>query len=200
MISVVIPACNESSKIQSVLSKIPRSYEIIVVDDNSSDSTVQISKKYARVISNQKNLGYDQSLKKGILASSGDIIITMDADGEHDPKDIPRFLSALQTHYLVIGERSNLPRLTEHLMAWLVRRVVPNIKDPANGFRAFHRSLIQSISLDNLSYGCNLLIRAHRQGFKIKTIPTKINRRPDSRHHFSTILKSLIPIFKEIFS
>lgn len=197
MISVVIPAHNEASTLPSILSKIPSSYETIVVDDNSTDSTAKVSKKYARVLSNSSNLGYNQSIKKGILASSGDTIITMDADGEHDPNDIPRFLKALEPKTLVIGERPELPRLTEKIMAFLVSFVVPN-KDPANGFRAFPRSLVSSVSLDNLCYGCNLLIRAHRKGFKIKTLSIEVSRRQDSKLRFIPIIKSIFSIKKEI--
>lgn len=198
--SLVIPAYNEEENIESVLKGIPRSYEIVVIDDNSSDYTSNVSRKYAKVLKNTKNLGYEKSLKGGLLKSSGDIVLTMDGDGEHDPKDIKRFLDFTKDYDFVIGQRTNLPRMSEYFMAWLVRRVVPEIRDPANGFRAIKRKVINSISLDKMCFGCCLLLRAHRKGFKIKTVEIKTKRRKETRIKFFSIIGPILSLTKEVLA
>ncbi len=198
-VSVVIPAYNEENTITGVLKKIPKNYEKIVVDDNSNDNTAKLSSKYARVICNKKNLGYEKSIKKGIEEAKGDVIITMDSDGEHDPGDIKRFLSQMEKYDMVIGERDELPRLTEKMMAWLVRRRVSGIRDPANGFRAFKRELVRELSFENTSFGCKTLLRANKKGFKIKTLKIKTRKRKDEpRNKLLPIIKSILGLTKEI--
>jgi len=197
-ISVVIVAYNEEENIESVLKKIPSNYEIIIVDDYSSDSTALIANKYANVLKNPENLGYEKSLKKCLLHASGNIIITMDADAEHDPNDIKRLLKFMNNYDFVIGERSQLPRISEYFMAWLVRRIIPRIKDPVNGFRVIKKEVIQSIKLDNMCFGANLLIRAYRKGFKIRTVKIQTKRRLRARIKFSAILKPILLLIKEV--
>ena len=99
-VSVVIPAFNEESTIGDVIRKVQTvsglgsvPYEIVVVDDGSSDKTVVVAKSHnARVISNWRNRGKGVALKKGFECALGDIIVTIDADGSHDPRDIGKLV------------------------------------------------------------------------------------------------------------
>ena len=103
VISVVIPAYNEEKNIGEVLSKtisvmesLGSSYEIIVVDDGSIDRTLEIASTYkVTVLSNGRNKGKGYALRKGFQHARGDVIVTIDSDGAHDPKDIPEMLKPI---------------------------------------------------------------------------------------------------------
>ena len=99
-VSVIIPAYNEEKTIGNVIKEtisimdgqlMP--YEVIVVNDGSTDQTGQVASKHkARVLSNEKNRGKGYSIRKALEQAQGDIIITIDSDGEHNPKEIPDLL------------------------------------------------------------------------------------------------------------
>src|SRR5690606_28380569 len=98
-VSVVLPAKNEAAAIGQTIEKITTalpSVEIIVVNDGSNDSTVAIAEvASAKVISHSYSKGNGAAIKTGARAATGDVIVFMDADGQHDPADIPRLLQRL---------------------------------------------------------------------------------------------------------
>ena len=108
-ISIIVPAYNESKSLQSlvgeitaVLSKIGKQYEIIVVDDGSTDETFSVLLKlqkqypYINIIQLRRNFGQSAALDAGIKHSKGKVLVTIDADGQNDPKDIPKMLDQLR--------------------------------------------------------------------------------------------------------
>ena len=111
-ISVIIPAFNEAEGIKGVLDKMIRAefhttYEIIVVDDGSTDETASVVKAYpVRLIRHSVNKGYGASLKTGIRNASGEFVIMMDSDGQHDPEYLPAIVNLLGDHEMVIGTRT----------------------------------------------------------------------------------------------
>jgi len=113
MISIIIPACNEESVIGRVLDEIRRvmdgtkiDYEIIVVDDGSTDKTSCIVKdKKVTLIRHQYNRGYGASLKTGIKSAKGELILITDADGTYPGKDIPKLLKYAEEYDMVVGAR-----------------------------------------------------------------------------------------------
>ncbi|MFW5928108.1 MAG: glycosyltransferase family 2 protein, partial [Thermoplasmatota archaeon] len=135
MISAVIPAYNEGKRIEKVLKETQRFVdEIIVVDDCSTDETAKIAEEYADVLQNESNLGYIESIKKGFRHASGDIIVTLDADGEHDPKYIPEMIEPVKEGKadLVFGKREKIPRISERILSKIAEFKV-NASDTGTG-------------------------------------------------------------------
>ncbi len=135
-VSVVIPAFQESAaigavikRIMNVVSKLGCDYEVIVIDDGSSDGTGEIARKAgARVITHPYNKGYGASLKTGIRFASNRTVVLLDADGQHDPEDIRRLVAERGTFDMVVGSRKG----TAGSPLWksvrpqpLIRRVSP---------------------------------------------------------------------------
>ena len=102
MFSIVVPLFNESKNIIPLLKEIKSSlkdydnYEIVLINDSSTDNTANVIKdiknEYIKIINNKDNKGQSYSIHKGIELSLNEIIITLDGDGQNDPKDIPKLL------------------------------------------------------------------------------------------------------------
>src|SRR5690554_307583 len=109
-VSVVLPAKNEAAAIGSTLERIfthVPGAEVIVVNDGSTDNTLEIAQAAgAKVVSHPYSKGNGAAIKSGARAATGDVIVFMDADGQHDPADIPRLLATLEEgHDMVVGAR-----------------------------------------------------------------------------------------------
>lgn len=142
-VSIVIPVYNEKDRFEHLLEKLQKYYEIIVVDDASEVPVLNYieKEKYPKTVFlyNEINSGYLYSIKKGIKSARGDVIITMDGDGEHKPEDIDKLIMPIIDDQcdIVYGRRPYIPRISE----WLLLRMAnfftgENIKDAGTGFRA----------------------------------------------------------------
>jgi len=161
MISIVIPAYNEEAaiagtldEIRSIQSGTGTPFEVIVVDDGSSDKTAEVAASHgARVVRHPHNIGYGRSIKDGIVAASYDVIAIMDADGTYPADQIPHLVDRLETGFdLVVGVRSGIRaqdsafknpmrRLLTFLVEFTTGRQVPDVN---SGLRVFRRSTIQT--------------------------------------------------------
>ena len=107
--TIIVPAFNEQATIAEVLAGITAldgGYEIIVVDDGSDDETPrQAEQAEVTVISHDRRMGYGAALKAGVRHAAADVVLFFDADGQHDPADIPRVLDALADCDMAIGDR-----------------------------------------------------------------------------------------------
>ena len=111
-VSIVIPAKNEASSLPAVLAAIRTQvdpFEMIVVDDGSTDDTASLARAAgATVVSHPYSMGNGAAIKSGIRAARGDIVVFMDADGQHRPEDIPALLAKLAQGYdMVVGSRNS---------------------------------------------------------------------------------------------
>ncbi|MBV5331231.1 glycosyltransferase family 2 protein, partial [bacterium] len=112
-ISVIIPALNEGlvignvvKQIQAVVNTLDENHEIIVIDDGSTDDTVEQAREAgAVVIQHPYNIGNGASVKSGIRRARGSILVTIDGDGQHDPNDIPRLVERIGSYDMVVGSR-----------------------------------------------------------------------------------------------
>ncbi|MCC6658947.1 MAG: glycosyltransferase family 2 protein, partial [Rhodocyclaceae bacterium] len=147
-LSVILPARNEAAAIGPLLAEIslrlPEA-EVIVVDDGSSDDTAAIAARHgARVISHPYPKGNGATVKTGARAASGELLVFMDADGQHRPEDIPRLLAKLEEGYdMAVGARGMRDHAGAHrgfanavfnrFASWMVNH---RIEDLTSGFRA----------------------------------------------------------------
>ncbi|MCX8038523.1 MAG: glycosyltransferase family 2 protein [Candidatus Sumerlaeia bacterium] len=178
VVTVVLPAYNEAETIALTIRNLRRlypDYEVLVVDDGSGDDTAQIAEREgARVIRNRINRGYGAALKQGMRKAAGDLIVFMDADGQHDPADVARLVEALKDCDMVIGARSPEDQVAIRKPGkWLLSVAAEflagqHIPDINSGFRAFRRkealrflpflpngfSLTTTLTLAMLKDGC----------------------------------------------
>lgn len=178
MISAVIAAYNEAENIGRIIEKTKRFVdEVIVIDDASSDETSSIAtQKGAKVIENSKNLGQLASLRKGFRFVSGEAVVNLDADGEHNPEDIPHLVKPILDDEadLVLGKRKKIPRPSERLINRVAKLRV-NISDSGTGFRAIKKSLALKLKLNGRCVCGILVLEADRLGARVKELPINVN-------------------------
>ena len=167
-LSVVLPVYNElenldtlHNQLKAVLTKLARTYEIIYVDDGSSDGSLKKLQELAEaddtvtVIQLRRNFGQTAALSAGIDYARGEIVVCQDADLQNDPEDIPRLLAKLDEGYdLVSGWRKNRQdhwlwrKSTSALANWIISRVVDfKLHDIGCTLKAYRRELLNHIRL-----------------------------------------------------
>lgn len=138
---ILIPARNEFGTLKKILKNLlKKKFKILLIDDASDDETRKIiSKKNLIVLRNRKNLGYEESIKKGFnfieKIKKFTHIITFDADGEHRISDLKKLVKFYKFD-LVVGERSSKNRIFEHLISYIFF-VKFKISDPLSGFKMY---------------------------------------------------------------
>ena len=193
-ISAVIPAYNEESRIEDVISKTSHHVdEVIVIDDNSTDRTAELARNAGgNVISNKENIGYIECIKKGLLHSTGDIIVNLDADGEHDPDEIPVLLKPIIEGKvdLVLGKREKISRISERFLNCLTNFRI-KVEDSGTGFRAITKELSLKLRLRGKCTCGIFVLEAVFLGANFIEVPVRMNpvkkRRQVAWHHFFQI-------------
>ncbi len=189
-VSIVIPAFNESQTIADLIHNIQRRYpdfEIVVIDDGSADDTATVAADAgARVYSHAYNIGNGAAIKSGIRAANGDILVFMDADGQHDPEDIGKMLDYLPEFDMVVGARGKGSQASvgrgigNRIYNWLGSYVSKfRIEDLTSGFRAVKAEVARSFVYllpNTYSYPTTITLGVLRTGRSVKYIP--ITARP----------------------
>lgn len=214
MLSVIIPAYNEQERLAPHLNHVLAylqerfpAFELIVVDDGSSDQTAAIvtaafqSEPRARLISYQPNRGKGYAIRTGVLASQGEQIVFLDADLSTPMEEIPRALELLQTADIVIGSR-DLPgadirvpqplyrRLASEIFKWVRYMIIGlwHISDTQCGFKAYRgpaaRHLFALAQIDRFLFDVEILYLAERAGLRILEIPVRWADAAGSKVHF----------------
>jgi glycosyltransferase involved in cell wall biosynthesis len=197
VVIAIIPAYNESRNIGKIIAETSKYVTIIiVVDDGSEDNTAELAmSKNTKVIRTRRNMGKGTALKRGLvecLKYNPDIIVTLDADGQHDPADIPKLLEPIKNGEadIVIGSRCDNNSLSEIPMVrgfglsfinFINRSLMKStIKDSQSGFRAYAKSILSMISnYNSTGYGVETeqLATAELYGFHIVEVPVTIRYR-----------------------
>jgi dolichol-phosphate mannosyltransferase len=199
-ICIVIPAYNEEENLVPLMSALTEtmvglgaSYEVLFVDDGSGDGTTQVLQtlmgKHAevRVIHLRHNSGQTAALDAGFRGARGQIIVTLDADLQNDPHDIPRLLAKLQEYDVVCGIRQRrqdtwLRRISSKIANGIRRRVLhDDIVDIGCSLRAYRRQCLGSIKLYHGMHRF-LPVLLHIEGYRIGQVP--VNHHP-RRHGVS---------------
>ena len=155
---IIIPSFNEKTSLLKILKKIENKNHVLVMDDCSTDETSKIiqNRKKLRIISNKKNYGYEKNLLKAfrkVINSNFEYIITFDADGEHDFKDIEKIKKYLKIKKpdLLIGTRAKKNRFAESVVG-VFFKFFYKLEDPLSGFKAYRidklRNVIKEIKND----------------------------------------------------
>ena len=211
--SIVIPAKDEEQGLTITLPKLRQLYpeaEIIVVNDGSQDGTVSVCEENnVAVISHPYSKGNGAAIKSGARAATGDYIVFMDGDGQHDPDDVARLLAKLDQGYdMVVGARggrddqANLARwsansLYNMLASWMVNR---KIDDLTSGFRAVNRKKFMSFLYllpNGFSYPTTSTMAFFRAGYSVGFVPIKVSQRLGKSH--ISVLRDGVRFFLIIF-
>ena len=184
-IAIVIPCYNEDKTILRTCNLLYQYGDIVVVNDNSTDNSKNLLKNNFKHINNKKNLGYELSVLKGIiffLKKNYDYLITIDADLQHSPLDIPRFISYAEKNHsdIVVGNRNNFNRFSEYILDYFFYKKF-NIKDPICGYKIYKCSILRKIIKNNDSslFLVDLLIKAKENGLKVHNINIFTKKRND---------------------
>ncbi len=194
--SIIMPAYNEELNIAGVLKQMPKKYNIIVVDDGSTDNTSSVVKKMGfRAVRLEKNMGKGRACLAGIRHSNSEFNVFIDADGQLDVAEVNKFEKALRHADIVIGQRSmkDIP-LQRRISNIFARKMISMItgyrlSDALCGFRAVRKSSFQRLRIRKGHYyfESEMLIEAAKRGLKVATVDVSVDYSRGSR---MSILKS----------
>lgn len=196
-LSIILPAKNESAAIGVTVSGIRQHYpdaEVIVVNDGSMDSTAAVAEAAgARVVHHPYSKGNGAAIKTGARAAGGEIIVFMDADGQHDPADIARLLEVLeQGHDMVVGARQKGSQASlgrglangfyNKLASWMTGH---RVEDLTSGFRAVRADKFSEFLYllpNGFSYPTTSTMAFFRAGYSVAYVPIHAAKRIGKSH------------------
>jgi glycosyltransferase involved in cell wall biosynthesis len=192
-VTVVIPAFNEETTVAGVVQEVKQilpQARILVIDDGSADRTAERARGAgADVISHPLNKGNGASVKTALRAIAGGFVAVLDADGQHDPKDLPKLLAHLKDYDLVVGARSFAGNegsplrnagnvFLQRLASFLAEQQIPDL---TSGFRAFRHSVAARflhIYPNGYSFPSTSTLSFITAGYNVRFVPIQVKRRP----------------------
>jgi glycosyltransferase involved in cell wall biosynthesis len=196
-LSVVIPAKNEAAALPGVLARVRAvlpDAEIVLVDDGSTDDTAAVaSAAGARVVSHRYSMGNGAAIKSGARAATGEVLVFMDADGQHPPEAIPRLLQGLSEGFdMVVGARdragqasagrSLANRFYNALASWMVDH---RIADLTSGFRAVRANRFREflhLLPNGFSYPTTITMAFFRSAYAVGYVAVDVAQRIGKSH------------------
>lgn len=196
-LSVVIPAKNEALALGGVLSRVTATVpeaEVVVVDDGSTDETPSVAAAAgARVVRHKYSMGNGAAIKSGARAATGEIVIFMDADGQHPPEAIPSLLRGIEQGFdMAVGARdragqanvgrSIANRFYNSLASWMVDH---RIADLTSGFRAVRANKFREflhLLPNGFSYPTTITMAFFRSAYPVGYVPVDVAQRIGKSH------------------
>lgn len=214
-VTVVIPAYNESGALPTLVEEIrkaPAGYEVLVVDDGSTDQTGETLKSHGvRVIRHPYNMGYGAALKTGIRHASGEIVAIMDADGQHTFADVERLVAGLEDYEMVVGARtkdsqtSPLRKPFKVILGWVANYLSgTKIPDLNSGLRVFRRKTVEEflpILPNGFSFSTTSTLAYLTAGYPVNYMPIRTasrEGRPSNVKMFADGFNSVLLIVRTI--
>ncbi|MFC4487101.1 glycosyltransferase family 2 protein [Tepidiphilus baoligensis] len=212
-LSLILPAKNEAAALATLLPRLRERFpqaELIVVDDGSSDDTAAIAQRAgARVVRHPVSLGNGAAVKSGARAATGEVLVFLDADGQHDPDDIPRLLAKLDEGYdMAVGARDATSqaslgrglanRLYNRLAGYVTGHRIPDL---TSGFRAVRAARFREFLYllpNGFSYPTTITMAFFRCGYPVAYVPIHASARIGKSHlkPWKDGLRFLLIIFK----
>ena len=196
-LSIILPAKNEAAALPELLTDLHKLYpqaELLLVDDGSTDDTTDVAVRHgARVVRHPYSLGNGAAIKSGARAATGNVLVFMDGDGQHNANDIPALLAKLQTGYdMVVGARNshsqaslgrNLAnRIYNRLASWIVGHRIPDL---TSGFRAAGSARFREFLYllpNGFSYPTTITMAFFRAGYGVAYVPITAGKRIGKSH------------------
>lgn len=207
---VVIPAYNERNNIERVISSAKKFVpNVVVIDDGSRDDTHSIARqKGVKVLRHVINLGKGAALKTGcdfVMKSGAEAVVVLDADAQHNPSEIPKFLEKLKSYDLVVGCRKlnkNMPAILR-FGNWFISRSMKlfygvAIQDTQSGYRAFTKEAYRKIRWKARDYSMESEMIANAGKFKVKYTTTPIETLYPNKYKGTTVLDGIKVVFNLI--
>lgn len=196
-LSIILPAKNEAAALPELLTDLHRLYpqaELLLVDDGSTDDTADVAARHgARVVRHPYSLGNGAAIKSGARAASGNVLVFMDGDGQHNANDIPALLAKLQTGYdMVVGARNrhsqaslgrNLAnRIYNRLASWIVGHRIPDLTSGFRAVGAAHFREFLYLLPNGFSYPTTITMAFFRAGYGVAYVSITAGKRIGKSH------------------
>jgi len=218
-LSVIIPAYNEEERLGKTLEKIVKyfsdiKFEIIVIDDGSSDSTREIAGRFESCLINptRENRGKGYSIREGVLLSNGNKLLLCDADLATPIEEYVKLGKYIEQYPVVIGSRALKESLVESqpfrkffgtISNYIIRLIVKDIRDTQCGFKLLTKhaadELFSTQYLSGFGYDFEILFLAQKKNFKIREVPIRWKHVDGSKvkfiHYFYTFFELLKVIY-----
>jgi glycosyltransferase involved in cell wall biosynthesis len=196
-LSIILPAKNEARSLAQILPRLKERFpdsEVVVVNDGSTDNTAEMVSKFGiKLVTHPYSMGNGAAVKTGARSARGEVLVFMDADGQHEPEDVSKLLSKINEGYdMVVGARSFADHAGTHrgfantvfnrLASWMVNH---KVEDLTSGFRAvradkFRRFLY--LLPNAFSYPTTITMSFFRAGFRVAYVSVCVSKRLGRSH------------------
>ena len=201
-VSILVPAFDEAPNMPELFEEMGRvirqgglSAEVILVDDGSRDGTLEAARRAAdtagmgdvRFLRHRRNRGKTDALLTGARAARGEYLVLFDADLQHEPAEIPRFVAELDHGYdMVVGRKVGRyeKRLVSGIYNWLARRIFGVPVHDLNAMKAFRREVLDEVRLRS-DWHRYLVVLAHARGFRVTEIDVELHPRRHGTSKYS---------------
>ncbi|HIE05169.1 MAG TPA: glycosyltransferase family 2 protein [bacterium (Candidatus Stahlbacteria)] len=208
-ISVLVPAFNEVENIPHLMGEFDefikenQDYEVIIIDDGSSDNTEKEVLKYKefrpwlKVTGHKRNLGKTEAIQTGYKASTGDVIVIFDADLQYDTRDIPKLIKMIDRGYdIACGRRMGYyeKKMVSKIYYWLAKKLFRIKIHDLNAMKAMRRSVIDTIILRK-DWHRFIIPLAYDAGFKVGEVGVKLRPRQHGQPKYASFSRIFIGFF-----